>query len=212
MAATIHDLHEELEVLNQTMTTLLSLQQTQQMQRESIGPGAGGGDDTKSVILSMVTQGFKGPVEALASKATKLISMGAHMVNSVDSLEYSTMADARNTRAQIALLLHESQDINDGRKGLGRQIGGVLENVATMNNALQVGISLDKESDKRLRNQLTILDKQGAQGQMLLNFTKDLMGMGFTRADARESLQHLADTGFSKKGITLATGTESPVK
>lgn len=195
MAATIHDLHEELEVLNQTMTTLLSLQQTQQMQRESVGPGAGGGDDTKSVIMSMVTQGMKQPWEAIGDKATKLIAMGAHMVNSVDSLEYSTMSDARNTRAQIALLLTESSYAEGGRN-LGRQIGGVLENVATMNNALQVGISLDKESDKRLRNQLTILDKQGAQGQMLLNFTKDLMGMGFTRADARESLQHLADIGF----------------
>jgi len=195
MAATIHDLHEELEVLNQTMTTILTLQQTQQMQREAVGPGGGASDD-KSMLVNMVTTGFTIPFEAMADKAAKILQMAANMVQSVDNLEYTTLSDGRNTRAQIALLLEESRSEGEDAKNLGMQIGGVLENVVTMNNALQVGISLDKDSDKRLRNQITILDKQGAQGQMLLNFTKDLVGMGFTRKDAKESLQHLTDIGF----------------
>ena len=180
MAATLNDVHNQLEQLNESIGQMVSMRQQQQMQEQR------GVDDQNSFIASTVKNLLASPLEAIKEFSLLSIKIGFKMVESLDKLEMSNISDGRNTRKLLAELQTESGD----------QIGGVLENLEMMTTASEKGIDLRGQDNKLLRNQLTEINKNGVQGQLLLNFTKELVGQGFTQTQVKESLQRLADIGF----------------
>jgi hypothetical protein len=186
--ADIGDVQQELENLNLTMDSLLSLQQRQILiQQGGPGGGPGGGPAGGASFMAGVVKGaLLEPFKFARDFWKNSLKIATRMVESVDSLEFSNLADGRDTRALIAQT--EAQ--------AGFQRGGFLDNVEMQLTALEAGVDLAGQDGKRLKNQLTMLDKAGAQGKMLLNYTKDLVAQGFKRADINSMLQTLTDIGF----------------
>jgi hypothetical protein len=180
MAATLNDVHSQLEQLNESIGQMVAMRQQESMERQR------GVDDQKSFIASTVKNFFSSPLEALKEFSLLSLKMGFKMVESLDKLEMSNISDGRNTRNLLKELQTEDSF----------QIGGMLENLEMMTTASEKGIDLRGQGNKVLRNQLTELNKNGVQGQLLLNFTKDLVGQGFKKEQVKETLQRLADIGF----------------
>lgn len=178
--ATINDLHSQLEQLNESIGQMVSMRQQQSMEDRR------GGGEQKSFITSVAKNIIASPLEAVKEFSLLSLKVGFQMVESVDRLEMSNISDGRITRSLL-------KEINDES---GEQIGGVLENLEMMTTASEKGIDLRGQDNKILRNQLTTLNKSGVQGQLLLNFTKDLVGQGFKKEQVKETLQRLADIGF----------------
>ena len=192
--ATINDLHGELERLNQTMAGMLGIQEQRRMET------ARQTTEQNSFITTTVTNLVNSPLTALKEFSLLSLKLGYQQVEALDKLEMANASDGRNTRA----LLKTLQDEN------GAQIGGMLENLEMMTTALEQGIDLEGVTNKTLRNQLTELNKSGVQGQILLNFTKDLVGQGFSKEQVKETLQRLSDIGFYS--IQSATSQQAMLK
>ena len=192
MPATIDDLQQELESLNASMSNLLTFQQEAAMMAQQAGQRGGpGGEDKatgtiKSLITGTIQRAFVNPWASIKDLWATSIQLGVNALTKLDQIQWSNFDSGRSITTMMKNLDKQGHE----------EIGNIYNNLQTMLYAQEQGIDLSKSSDVNLRNQLTMLDKAGAQGKMLLQFTKDLRTQGFSQEDVRKNLEYLANIGF----------------
>ena len=188
MAASITDLQNELEAINASMQTMVGIQtRAEAIGRAGAGtPGGGMTGQDKSFFATQMKLWATDPKGAIVDAGKNALKIGYQLVEQVDSLIMNNLADGRNT-------LNIFRDMKEEQ---GHQYGGILQNIEMATTAQEKGLPLYGSMNKRLRNQLTELDKQGAQGRLLLNHIKELTAQGFKHDEVQVVIQRLADIGY----------------
>ena len=143
----------------------------------STGAGGGGGSflqklwNTGAVKIARMTTRF----------ATVLLGPVARMGIQLDSLIFHSASSGRDLGKVI-------ENLKDEKFGF---LGGLQNNALMQVAALRSGFDLQ---DVRLREQLTILDKDAVQGQLLLTYANSLVKQGMTRDQGDKFLKELANT------------------
>lgn len=216
MPANIQDVHGELEALNASIGRLVLVNQegfakTTAAVAKGAGGGGGHGGGTRGVITGIVEGFHNTPYGAKSlfflGQVFKGQVIAYEMIKAVDDLQYANIESGRDVENVIKKMMNEE----------GVQLGGVKENLQMILSMQEAGLDVayggkeeGSETSRRLREQLVMLDKAGGQGQLLLGYTKQLASMGFTRSEAHEQLQSLADIAYTS--IQSATTQKEMLK
>ena len=180
-AKTINDVVAELEALNTNLNTLLTIEQREERR------GGGVAGQQRVDITTAVTRLF-GPIAIVATAVATIGKLAVKIIEPIDTMQVYAISSGRS-------LLGIIDQIKDQKLGF---IGGITENAKMQSTAFKQGFDLQ---DHNLREQLTLLERDGQQGSILLGYTNSLVRQGIPRDVAHDMLKNLA-------GITL-TNTQS---
>jgi len=186
---TINDVVHELQEVNKSLDALL---QVERREARLAGGGAGGaGSHPLSLMLSDIkgrmsdatsvvkglAAGFKGVLKGVGKA---VIGIGVRSAIQLDRLIVETASSGRDLGAVIESLEDEKISF----------LGGMTNNALMQIAALRQGFDLQ---DTTLREQLTVLEKDAGQGQVLLAYTNQLLKHGMRREQGEKLLQNFAD-------------------